>query len=139
MFVDASAVVAILLQEPAGEKLAAALEAAPSRRITNVVAVWEIVAALSRKKAMPIEVAQAHVANFLVAADVETLDIATSDLPLALAAFDRCGRHRHPQAVDRNKGFNLADCFHYACARAHSVPILTTDEGFALTDPPKVP
>jgi uncharacterized protein with PIN domain len=34
---------------------------------------------------------------------------------------------------------NLADCLHYACAKARGVAILTTDEGFALTNLPKAP
>jgi ribonuclease VapC len=134
VFVDASAMVAILLQEPEGERLAAAIDSAPSRLVTNVIAVWETVAAIYRKKNMPLGVAEARVADFLAAAGIETLNVAPNDLALALAAFDRFGRHRYPNPADRNKGLNLADCFHYACARARGVPILTTDEGFALTD-----
>lgn len=138
MFVDAAAMVAILLQEPDGERLAATLDSARSRPVTNVIAVWETVAAIYRKKNMPLAVAEARVADFLEAAEIEMLNAAPNDLPLALAAFDRYGRHRYPNPADRNKkGLNLADCFHYACAKARDVPILTTDEGFSPTDLPK--
>lgn len=139
MFVDASAMVAILLQEADGERLAAVIDAAPSPLVTNVIAVWETVAAIYRKKNMPLAVAEARVADFLAFADIEALSVAPNDLALALAAFDRYGRHRYPDPADRNKGLNLADCFHYACAKARDIPILTTDEGFALTDLPKAP
>ncbi|HMK88027.1 MAG TPA: type II toxin-antitoxin system VapC family toxin [Methylocystis sp.] len=138
MFVDASAMVAILLQEADGEELAAAIDANSSRRlITNVIAVWETAAAIYRKKKMPLGVAEARVADFIAAARIEVLSAAPDDLALALAAFDRYGRHRYPAPADRNKGLNLADCLHYACAKSRGVPILSTDEGFALTDLPK--
>lgn len=139
MFVDASAMVAILLQEAGGERLAAAIDSAPSPPVANVIAVWETVAAIHRKKNMPLGVAEARVADFLAAAGIEVVNAAPSDQALALAAFDRYGRHRYSNPADRDKGLNLADCFHYACAKARGVPILTTDEGFALTDLPKAP
>lgn len=140
MFVDASAMVAILLQEPSGERLALAIDALPSSPlVTNVIAVWETAAAIYRKKSMPLTVAEARVADFLAAANIQVLAAAPGDLALALAAFDRYGRHRYPNPADRNKGLNLADCFHYASAKSRNVPILTTDEGFASTDLPKAP
>lgn len=131
--------VAILLQEAEGERLAVAIDAAPSHLTTNVIAVWETVAAIHRKKTMPISVAEARVADFLAAAGIETLSVTPSEQPLALAAFDRYGRHRYASPADRDKGLNLADCFHYACAKTRGVPILTTDEGFAFTDLPTAP
>lgn len=86
---------------------------------------------------MPLAVAEARVTDFLAAADIQVLAAAPGDLALALTAFDRYGRHRYPYPADRNKGLNLADCFHYASAKARNVPILTTDEGFGATDLPK--
>ena len=138
MFVDASAMVAILLQEAGGELLAEVIDAQRSAPlVTNVIAVRETGAAIYRKKSMPLSTAEARVKDFLTAADIQLLAAAPSDLALALAAFDRYGRHRYPNAADRKKGLNLADCFHYACAKSRNIPILTTDEGFALTDLPK--
>jgi len=138
VFVDASAMVAILLQEAGGERLAEVIDAPPSAPlITNVIAVWETVAAIYRKKSMPLSVAEAKVEDLLAAANIRLLAAAPSELAFALAAFDRYGRHRYPNAADRNKGLNLADCFHYACAKSRNVPILSTEEGFALTDLPK--
>jgi ribonuclease VapC len=136
VFVDASAMVSILLQEAGGERLAEVIDAPPSASlVTNVIAVWETY----RKKSSPLSVAEARVEGFLAAANIQLLAAAPSELAFASAAFDRYGRHRYPNAADRNKGLNLADCFHYACAKSRNVPILTTDEGFALTDLPKAP
>jgi ribonuclease VapC len=136
MFVDASAMAAILLQEAEGERLAAEVDAASTPLVTNVIAVWETTAAIHRKKDIPISVAENSVLAFLSIAAVEMLATSPSELSLALAAFDRYGRHRYPSPADRNKGLNLADCFHYASAKSRGIPILTTDEGFMLTDLP---
>lgn len=135
-FIDASAMVAILLQEKSAERLTSAIEVdiAP---FTNVLAVWETAAALHRKKIMSVGAAQILVADFLAAAGIEVVAIAPAELSLALSAFQYFGRHHYPDPADRNKGLNLADCFHYASAKSRNSPILTIDEGFAATDLPK--
>lgn len=135
-FIDASAMVAILLQEAEGERLARAIDsdAAP---FTNVIAVWETAAALHRKHDLEMPAAQAIVDEFMEAAGMEVLPVSQAELGLALAAFAAHGRHRYPDPADRNKGLNLADCFYYASARSRRAAILTTDEGFAATDLPK--
>jgi ribonuclease VapC len=134
MFVDASAIVAIMTEEPEAEGLAAALDDARVQRpITSVVAAWEATVGLFRKKRIPMAEAEARVQEFLEAAEVQVLSISSGELTAALQAFDRYGRHRYPDA-ERNSALNLADCFHYATAKSCKVPILTKDAGFALTD-----
>jgi len=72
VFVDASAMVAILLQEAGGERLAEVIDAAPSAPlVTNVIAVWETVAAIYRKKSMPLSVAETRVEDFPAAASIQ--------------------------------------------------------------------
>jgi ribonuclease VapC len=135
IFIDAAAIVAILLDEAEGPRLAAILDADPSRPLmTSVIAVWETTAALYRKKNMRMDEAEARVAEFLAAVEIEVVEVGATDLPLALIAFDRYGRHRHPDPAGRNKALNLADCFHYACAKSRRASVLTTDAGFELTD-----
>ena len=136
MFVDASAILAILTEEPEGEALAVALDAGRSRRpITSVLAVWESAVGLFRKKRIPMAEAEARVQEFLEIAGVQVLPIANKELSIALQAFDRYGRHRYPES-ERNRALNLADCFHYACAKSYRTSILHKDPGFALTDAP---
>ncbi|WP_348651999.1 type II toxin-antitoxin system VapC family toxin [Rhizobium sp. 007] len=43
-------------------------------------------------------------------------------------------KNRAAIVTNRNSALNLADCFHYAAAKAGKMPILTRDAGFALTD-----
>jgi ribonuclease VapC len=83
MFVDASAMVAILTEVPDGEDLAARLATA-SRKITNTLAVFEAVAAIFRKKRTTVERAEAQVLAFLEAAGIEVLAIDQEDTSLAL-------------------------------------------------------
>jgi ribonuclease VapC len=42
--------------------------------------------------------------------------------------MERFGKGRHPARL------NMGDCFAYACARAHGVPLLFKGDDFGLTD-----
>jgi ribonuclease VapC len=132
MFVDASAIVAIIMREPAGETLSRDLEAdAVSQHVTNPIALWEGSVALNRKLNLPLVKANALIADLLEASDVAIVPVSQSDISNALEAFDRFGRHRYADK-DRNRGLNIAECFHYATAKAHGGEILTLDVGFEI-------
>jgi ribonuclease VapC len=129
MFVDASAIVALLSDEKEAGRISDALEAA-SARITSPIAVLEVALALSRpdKFNLPIEKIEPLVLDFLDGRDIEI-----RDLPPALEAtrltLDAAQRYRSGR-----RGLNLADCLHYACAKFYRVPMLATDGEFASTD-----
>jgi ribonuclease VapC len=127
MFVDASAIVAILTGESDAEVLAGRLEAA-SQPVTSAVAVFEAAAGVSRKKACSVPVARDFVFRFLSAADVDIVPIREREAVLALEAFDRFGKGRHPA------GLNMGDCFAYAGACARGVSLLFKGDDFARTD-----
>ncbi|TCL68368.1 type II toxin-antitoxin system VapC family toxin [Rhizobium sp. BK251] len=134
MFVDASVIIAIMTGEPGAEELAALLDALGEQQaISSVLAVWEAVVRLYRKKRIPMAEAEARVQEFLQVARIEVMSVASDQMPAALQAFERYGRHRYPEA-EQNSALSLADCFHYATAKSHGLPILTTNTGFALTD-----
>lgn len=133
MFVDASALVAILCEEADGEAVADTLQGSRSRRLISVIAVWETVAGVSRKRRISVSDATNVVMSYLDDVQIEIIPITVDDLLPALEAFDRFGRHRYGDE-QRNLGLNLADCFHYACASNRGVPILHKDRGLARTD-----
>ncbi|CAN5295645.1 hypothetical protein BH09PSE1_BH09PSE1_29370 [soil metagenome] len=56
------------------------------------------------------------------------MSIGASEHRLALEAFDRFGKGRHPAAL------NMGDCFAYACAKSLAVPLLYKGDDFAQTD-----
>lgn len=128
MFLDASAMVAILSAEPDGTTLIRCLEDAEAP-ITSALAIFETVAALSRKLKQDIAVSQSQVERFLQAAGVRLVPIAAAESRAALAAHARYGKGRgHPAQL------NFGDCFAYACARVHDVPLLFIGDDFSRTD-----
>lgn len=129
MFVDASAVIALLSDEREAKRIAGALASAETR-VTSPVAVLEMVLGLSRpdKFDRPVSEIEPMVLEFLESRGIDVCDLPpaaeTTRLSLAAAHRYRAGRH----------GLNLADCLHYACAKYHSMPMLATDDEFRRTD-----
>ncbi len=128
MFVDASALVAILAQEPGYLRIGERLHAASSRS-TSGLAVFEAVMAIARLKTLTIAAAEAHVRDFLQAAAIAVVPIADAEAREALAAFARFGKGQgHPAQL------NMGDCFAYACARTRKAELLFVGNDFSRTD-----
>jgi len=130
MFIDASAIVAILTREPEADALADALESARSP-ITSPIAMFEAALGICRKRHASVEEAGEDVREFLGVAGVRTVSITEREAETALAAFSRYGRGRgHPAQL------NLGDCFAYAMAKNHGTALLFKGEDFDKTDIP---
>ncbi|MBN8996016.1 MAG: type II toxin-antitoxin system VapC family toxin [Rhizobiales bacterium] len=128
MFVDASALVAILLREPDRRMLLAALDP-HARRFTSPLAIYETVAAIMRQRGFAKDGAELRVARLLTAANIVVVEITEEIGRAALDAFDRYGKGRgHPAQL------NMGDCFSYAAARVLAVPLLYKGEDFATTE-----
>jgi ribonuclease VapC len=128
MFVDASAIVAILTRETDADELADALERA-SAPFTSPIAVFEAALGICRKHHASVEEGASDVREFLEIAGVEVLPVTEQEAETALDAFSRYGKGRaHPAQL------NLGDCFAYAMAKNHRTTILFKGEDFARTD-----
>ena len=128
MFVDASAIVAILTREPDADVLIARLERA-IRPITSAFAIFEAALGLCRKRHASVEEAQADIADFIKAARMELVPIAANEASIALSAFARYGKGRgHPAQL------NMGDCFAYAMASNHRTTLLFKGDDFSKTD-----
>jgi ribonuclease VapC len=127
MFVDASAMCAILLEEPEARAIELKLAEAQAR-FTSPVAVFETVLAVMRHKAVQPDKARAAVARFIDTTRIEQLVIGDAEREAALDAMARFGKGRHPARL------NMGDCFAYACAKVHGVPLLFKGDDFAQTD-----
>jgi len=127
MFVDASALTAILTEEKDAAELVSRLEGA-ARRITTPISVWETALAVARVLGLPADVAGQAVLNYLVAAEIELVDVTASVAVPAIEAHTRFGKGRHPARL------NMGDCFAYACARQSGQPLLFKGSDFPLTD-----
>jgi ribonuclease VapC len=127
MFVDASAICAILLREPEATAFTQKLEQA-SVRLSSAIAVFESTCAIAREVGPDLRSARATVLRFLDAAEIRTVEIGDTERDGALDAMERFGKGRHPARL------NMGDCFAYACARAHGVPLLFKGDDFGQTD-----
>jgi ribonuclease VapC len=127
MFVDASAWVAIILREPEREQFRIALADAEVV-LTSSVATWETVRAVTRETKDPIEVVSTRLMALLASAGARVVAIGVLEGQLAVEAHARFGKGVHPAKL------NMGDCFAYACAKVHGVPLLYKGDDFALTD-----
>ncbi|MBX9934454.1 MAG: type II toxin-antitoxin system VapC family toxin [Methylobacterium sp.] len=128
MFVDASALVAVLTGEPEGQSLTDRLEAADDA-FTSPLAVYEATVAIRRKLHRPLAVIQADISAFLQTTGMRLVPIPPVAGERALAAFERYGKGTgHPARL------NMGDCFAYAMAEIHGVPLLFKGDDFAMTE-----
>ena|SRR5208282_3247333 len=127
MFLDASAIIAIIARESDAASLAARLGQA-ARVITSPIAVYESVLGLARVGNTSIADATAMLERFLDEVNATVVPIDAACGREAIAAFERFGKGRHAAAL------NLGDCFAYACARAFDLPVLCKGSDFPQTD-----
>jgi ribonuclease VapC len=132
VFVDASALVAILTGEEEAQSLTQALGSG-SRPATSAISVWEAAAAISRKTGRTAELELPDILAFLEVAEVEIVAVDIKIAALAVVAFDRYGRRSGHRA-----NLNMGDCFAYAFAKHRDVVLLYKGKDFALTDVQRV-
>jgi ribonuclease VapC len=60
--------------------------------------------------------------------EIRMVDVAPETARIALDAFDRYGKGRHPARL------NFGDCFAYACARHLGEPLMFKGSDFPQTD-----
>ena len=127
MFVDASALTALLTDETDARALLARMQNHP-KRITSPLAVWETVIAVARILGLSALEVDSAVEDYLKLVGISVIAVAAETRTLAIDAYDRYGKSRHPAAL------NVGDCFAYACARHERVPLLYKGDDFPQTD-----
>ena len=127
MFIDASALTAMLTDEEDARELLARLQHTPTR-LTSPLAVWEASIAVARILALDVSEAAPAVERYLALMAIDVVAVAPETGQLALSAFARFGKGRHPARL------NFGDCFAYACARHLGVPLMFKGGDFSQTD-----
>jgi len=127
LFVDASALVAIIDKEPGWRDLVSKLEQT-DQRLTSPLAIWEATIATERLRGCDFDDAAREVQSFIEAIEVSVIDVTAEIGHEALKAARLYGKGRHPARL------NFGDCFAYACARVLDVPLLCKGDDFPLTD-----
>ncbi len=128
IFIDTSAIVAILCAEDDAPQFAAAIEAARTR-ITSPHVRLEACMVLSTRLNRPPEDVQEDFGALMTAANVQIVPLTDAMAREAVAAFGRYGKGKgHPAQL------NLADCLSYAVSKTLSAPILFKGRDFSATD-----
>ena len=129
MFLDASAIVAIMTNESDAEVLAQRIEQSATPPRTSPIGVLETVLAFSRKSGSSIELATEAVHDFLQMAGVQIVSVTPEAGKRAYEGYARYGALTgHPARL------NLGDAFAYGCAKFLRVPLLYKGNDFVHTD-----
>jgi ribonuclease VapC len=138
MFLDASAIVAILNEESDAQALIDCIESAPAPLIVSPLVRFEAIMSLARARAAGRAGAPRAdaIAQATISVDLFLTEVEAEEMPIngkigraAVAAGARYGK-----AVGHSAGLNFGDCFAYACATERSVALLFKGDDFSQTD-----
>ena len=124
MVVHSSALMAILRGEPEGPAFRQAIRTAANRLMAAPTRVEAAMVALGRGGEPGLEQMQALIERL----ELEVVPFSDEQATLAIEAFRRFGKGRHPA------GLNFGDCFSYALAKATGEPLLFKGDDFSRTD-----
>ena len=127
MFIDASALTALLADESDARELLARLSQS-NTRLTSPLAVWEATIAVARVLGLTIAETADALERYLELMEITVVPVPPEAARIALEAFDRYGKGRHPARM------NFGDCFAYACARHLAEPLMFKGADFPQTD-----
>ncbi len=137
MFIDASAIVAILNKEPGFEDLVRRIEDAQGARFVSPLVRFEAATAVARSRSgrnRAPDAAQVDLAEQAVARLCELLAVRDVTITPAIGAKAVNAARRYGNLVGHPAGLNFGDCFAYACAEAYSTRLLYKGNDFAQTD-----
>jgi ribonuclease VapC len=137
MFIDASAIISILVGEADAGVLFQRLASASTRAHVSPLAIFEAANGLARAKSKKntkptpelLEKAEAAVAAFARGLGAREIPVTPEIGKIALEASRRFGK-----SVGHEADLNFGDCFAYACAKASGIPLLFKGNDFSKTD-----
>ena len=120
---DTSALLAILRREGDADRLLDALAAVPACHVSAATLVEAMVVMRARHGDEGVR----DVRLLLQAANAEVVPFDAEQAEIAVSAFERFGKGRHPAAL------NLGDLFAYALAASRGLPLAYVGDDFART------
>lgn len=127
MFVDASALVAMIVGEPEQARFVDAM-VEDGDPIWSPMSCWETVASLRSSYKFSVENARVRVEEAADQMALTLKPIGNEELRRALDAYLAYGKGRHPAKL------NMGDCFAYACAKTNNARLLYKGNDFIHTD-----
>ncbi len=124
MVVDTSTLSAILFGEPEGPAFLKALSG-PERKFMSAFTRLEASIVVEARKG---DTGTQALSELVATSSIDTVPFDTGQAELALDAWRRFGKGRHPA------GLNLGDCAAYALARFIGEPLLYKGDDFPKTD-----
>lgn len=124
MFIDASALTAMLTDEDEARELLARMQQSTTRL---PLAVWEAAIAIARALDLPIAAAAEAVESDLALIEIKMVNVAPETARSTLEGY-RYGKGRHPARL------NFVDCFASACGRHLGEPLMFKGADFPQTD-----
>jgi ribonuclease VapC len=119
--VDTSALIAVLLREPAGDNCRLVLEAAPQVQISAGTMAEALIVATQRGVGD-------KMAELIDKVGIEVVAVTAHGAGLVADAYAQWGKGIHPARL------NLGDCFAYSLAKARGCPLLFVGDDFSRTD-----
>lgn len=124
MILDTSALVAFLLRENEARQIKDAIDQADTCSVgaPSLVETWVVLRSRGGDETARL------ISTFLAGSMVQVIDFSSAHWPVAVDAYARYGKGRHPA------GLNLGDCLTYAIAKIADEPLLFTGDDFRHTD-----
>lgn len=127
MFIDTSAIIAIIKDEHEAEYFSSLLASA-NNVYTSPIVLLEATMRLSSIFRIEPDIVTTLLDEFVSRTRIEIVSVDREMGRLAANAFAHYGKGRHPA------GLNFGDCLSYAAAKALKIPLLFKGNDFALTD-----
>lgn len=127
LFVDASAMVAIVAGEEGADVLASLMAAEP-QLLYSPMSQWEDTVALHRSHDYGWRYAQSTIDDLIATRSMTLVPIDGLAGQMAFNEFGNHGRGRRPAKL------NMGDCFAYACGKPNNARLLYKGEDFTRTD-----
>jgi ribonuclease VapC len=124
VILDTSVIVGVMVGEPGHERIRERMATASILAVgaATMVEVAIVLSTKLRRDPRP------QLNRFLREMEVEVIPFTAEHYEVAVDAFQRFGKGRHPAAL------NFGDCLTYAVARLSGFPLLFTGDDFARTD-----
>ena len=128
LFVDASALVAVIADEPERERFSTALRDEPEL-LWSAMVCWETISSLRSSRGWLVTAARREVELVVSRLPFRLVSIGEDERVKALDAYERYGKRSGHRAR-----LNMGDCFAYACAKANGARLLYKGNDFTHTD-----
>jgi ribonuclease VapC len=136
MFIDASAIVAILNGEPGYEEILKRIQDQKRGCYVSPMARFEATAAIARSRSGTTrpDFDQHELAEQVVEAFCDDIEARNIDITRAIGQRANLAARTYGKFVGHEADLNFGDCFACACAKAYNARLIYKGDDFAKTD-----